>query len=211
MKKFSLLFTLACSLLLGGCATTFTSQVSVFHEWPGATQDKSYIFERAPGQENNPEHKLYEDLLRTRLQTLGFKEIGAGATPALKVELRYATTIREVKPSLFWQPGIYDPYWGLHFSRGIYRRNYLYYPTFSTWPYYPRGALDMYVRSTYLHQVQIRISEMGKNKVLADIKTSSEQDNEEISLYMPYLMDSALKDFPGKNGSTSKVEFKVEN
>ena len=116
MKKLMLFFTLACSLLLSGCATTFSSQVSVFHEWPAATQDKSFIFERAPGQENNPEHKLYEDMLRSRLQNLGFKEVMSGATPLLKVELQYATTLREIQYSPFWLPGIYDPYWSLHFQ-----------------------------------------------------------------------------------------------
>lgn len=210
MKKLSLLFLLACSLLLGGCATTFTSQVSVFHEWPGATQDKSYIFERAPGQENNPEHKLYEDLLRTRLQNLGFREVVAGTNPVLKVELQYASTLREIQASPFWQPGIYDPYWGLHFSRGIYRRHYVYYPGYWGWPGNPRGWTDISVRSTYLHQLQIRITELNGNKKLADIKASSEQFNPEISLYIPYLMDSALKDFPGKNGSTSKVELTIK-
>lgn len=211
MKKLMIFFTLACSLLLSGCATTFSSQVSVFHEWPGATQDKSFIFERAPGQENNPEHKLYEDMLRSRLQNLGFKEVMPGATPVLKVEVQYATTLREIQYSPFWQPGIYDPYWGLHFNRGIYRRHPMYYSPFWGLPAYPRGWSDISMRSTYLHQLQIRITELNGNKKLADIKASSEQFNPEISLYIPYLMDSALKDFPGKNGSTSKVEFTVNN
>lgn len=210
MKKFAFIVALACSLLLSGCATTFSSQVSVFHEWPTNTRDKTFIFERAPGQENNPEHKVYEDMLRSRLHSIGLKEITAGQSAALKVELKYATTLREVQYSPLWYPSIYDRYWGLHFSRGIYRHSYVYYPGYWGWPGYPRGWMDVSMRSTYLHQLEIQISEIGSNKKLADIKVSSEQLNPEISLYVPYLIDSALKAFPGKNGSTTKVELKVE-
>lgn len=210
MKKITLLLMLTMSLLISGCATTFTSQVSVFHEWPDTTPDKSYIFERAPGQENNPEHKIYEEMLRNRLQNLGFKEVNVGATPALKVEMQYATTLREIQLSPLWQPVMYDPYWRLHFSRGIYHPYFSAYPYYWGWWGYPRGWVDVSVRSTYLHQLEIRISEMTSAKKLADIKVSSEQFNPEIASYMPYLIESALKDFPGKNGSTSKVELKLE-
>ena len=214
VKIISILLGMMCSLLLSGCATTFSSQVSTFHEWPATTQDKSYIFERAPGQENNPEHKLYEVILRNRLQSLGFREVSAGATPTFKVELQYASTLREIQYSPLWHPMIYDPYWNLHFSRGIYRRHLIAspyaYPYYWGWPGYPRGWMDVSLRSTYLHQLEIRITEMASAKKLADIKVSTEQLNPEIAPYIPYMIESALKDFPGKNGSTVKVEMKVE-
>jgi hypothetical protein len=209
MKKIITLFVVACSVLLSGCATTFSSQVSVFHEWPGGNQDKSYIFERSPGQENNLEHKHYEELLRPRLLSLGFHEITAGATPTLKIGMQYATTLREIRYSPLWQPAIYDPFWSLHFSRGVYRSR-VFYPYYPGWGNYPRGMLDVSVRSNYLHQLSINISEISSGKKLADIKVSSDQAEPELIDYMPYLMDSALKEFPGKNGTTTKVELKID-
>ncbi|MFZ6770450.1 hypothetical protein ACO0LM_25625 [Undibacterium sp. Di26W] len=210
MKKIAMLFAVACSVLLSGCATTFSSQVSVFHEWPAAATDKSYIFERAPGQENNPEHKLYEDMLRNRLQVLGFTEISAGATPAMKVGMKYGTTLREIQYSPLWHPAIYDPFWNMHFSRGIYRYRLGYPYPYWGWGGYPRYWTDFSLRATYLHQLEIHIDGISPAKKLADIKVSSEQTELEISTFMPWMMDSALHGFPGKNGSTIEVEIKMD-
>jgi hypothetical protein len=77
MKSFLSWTIIFISTLLTGCASTFTSQVSVFHEWPGNKQATSYIVERSPSQENNPEYKLYEEELRQQLGLHGFQEITA--------------------------------------------------------------------------------------------------------------------------------------
>jgi len=202
MKRFLSAAAITISMLLTGCATTYSSQVSVFHEWPKGNQDKSYILERLPAQENNPEYKFYEEELRAQLGLHGFKEIAVGATPALKIGMQYGTSISELQYTSPWHPAMYDPYWGMHF-----RRAYLYDPYF---PFYGRrlsGPMDISVTRYYLHQLEIEISDFANNKKLASIKVSSEQREPEISKQMPYLIESALQGFPGKNGSTTTVEL----
>ncbi|MBI3285301.1 MAG: DUF4136 domain-containing protein [Burkholderiales bacterium] len=214
MKHFLSIAVATLALLLSGCATTFSSQVSVFHEWPAEMKDKSYIFERSASQANDPEYKSYEEQLRHRLQMLGFQEMAAGHTPALKVGMQYGSALSDIEYSFPWHPVIYDPFWRIHFSRAYYPRSGFYYPYY--YPYYfgrPYGMWGMYevtVRRYYLHQLEIAVTEMKSGKKLADIKVSSEQLSPEISNYMHYLIDSALQDFPGKNGSTRNVEVPLE-
>ena len=206
MKRYLFTAVLAFSMLLTGCATTYSSQVSVFHEWPENKQDKSYILERQPTQENDPEYKFYEEELRTQLGLHGFKEITVGATPALKIGMKYATTVSELQFTGPWHPAMYDPFWGMHF------RSPYYYGPYG--PYFGRrmlGPIDANAIRYYLHQLEINISDFGDNKKLASIRVSSEQPDPEISKQMPYLIESALKGFPGKNGSTTTVELPLTN
>lgn len=214
MKKLFYLPAALFVLLMSGCASTFTSQVSVFHEWPAEMPDKAYAFAPSAAQANDPEYKTYEEQLRHRLQMLGFRETAANTMPNLKVAMQYGTTLGEIQYSYPWHPAIYDPFWNIHFSRGYYMRGSLYYPYYP-YPYYfgrPFGmwpTMDVTVRRYYLHQLEISIAEAKTGKKLADIKASTEQLSPEISLQMPYLIESALTGFPGKNGSTSTVELQL--
>lgn len=216
MNRLFSLCAAALLALLSGCATTYTSQVSVFHEWPAQLSDKAYAFAPTAAQAKDPEYKTYEEQLRHRLQMLGFQESKAGAMPALQVGMQYGTTLSEIEYSYPWHPALYDPFWRMHFSHGYYLRSSFYYPYYP-YPYYfgrPFGGMwsnmDVTVRRYYLHQLEIGITEVKTGKKLADIKASSEQLSPEISLQMPYLIDSALLGFPGKNGGTSTVELPLE-
>ena len=192
-------------IFLSGCATTFNSQVSVFHELAsGLPLQQTYIVERLPAQENNLEYKVYEEQLRSKLDAAGMQEADNQHPPVIKVSFQYATILNEVQyDNPLWGPPIYDPFWRVHFSRG------LYYPRYAGMPYMMRMS-TLNVSSYYLHQLQINMAELASGKKLADIKVSSEQMNPEISLYMPYLIDSALKALPEKSGSTVKVELPLK-
>lgn len=203
MKRIFTLLAICATTVLSGCATSFSSQVSTFQEWPASPQ-KSYIFERAPAQENNPEYKLYEDQLRIQLGMQGFQEISGAADPALKIGMQFATTLAEIQYPWPWHPAMYDPFWDLHFRHAYYFGRYPYFGP--RW----RGG-DMSLRATYLHQLQILISDYRSNKRLADIRVSSEQLNPRISEFMPLMIQSALLNFPGKNGSTVEVEIPLDN
>lgn len=185
-------------ILLSACASTFTSQVSSFHEWPASYDKKTYLFERAPEQENQPEHKHYETELAQQLSKLGFTAANDAAQAQLKISLRYASSLKELELSPlspYWNPYFYDPYWRYHYRRGWYYRS----------PVWMRGMAN--VSATYLHQLEIKFSEVNGGKTLAEIRASTEQSNQELSLYMPALIRSALSDFPGVSGKTREVHF----
>ena len=207
MKKIltGVITSMATLIFLSGCATTFSSQVSVFHELTtGLPKNQTYIVERLPAQENNLEYKVYEEQLRSKLDTAGMQEADSTHPASIKVSFQYATMLNEVQYDnpLRGSP-IYDPFWRVHFNRGYY------YPRYAGVPYMMRMS-ELSVHSYYLHQLQINMADLASGKKLADIKVSSEQMNPEISLYMPYLIDSALKALPGKSGSTVKIEVPLE-
>ncbi|MEB0216107.1 MULTISPECIES: DUF4136 domain-containing protein [unclassified Undibacterium] len=207
MKRFIPAGVMLLTLFLSGCASTFTSQVSSFHEWPANAQNTTYILERAPAQENNPEYKFYENTLRQQLGLHGFSEAALGAKPNLKIGMQYASSLSEVQVMPLWQPSMYDPYWRMHFSHVYYYGPYgSYGPYFGLRQFAPR-PLELSVNPYYLHQLDITMSEVDSERKLANIKVSSEQVSPHISEYMPYLIESALYGFPQKNGSTVTLEL----
>ena len=74
MKRLVLTATAALALLLGGCATTIRSDVTTFHQWPAQLQDKTYVFEAPPPQDDTLELRSYQNLVRAQLGKLGFRE-----------------------------------------------------------------------------------------------------------------------------------------
>lgn len=208
MKKILYSLVTASALLLCGCASTITSQVTTFHEWPNDSKNKSFAIETMAGQENDPEYKVYAAMLREKLQGLGFNNSKDLNSAELKVVMEYGTLVSEIQlPMTYW--GIpYDPFWQIHFSR-FHRRSAFYYP------YYFGRSNSFYMMSDFtatryfLHQLTISISERKSGKTLANIKVSTEQISPRISKQMPYLLDSAFMEFPGENGRTSEIKLPI--
>ena len=212
MKKILCSMVAAATLLLSGCASTFTSQVTTFHEWPNDLKGKSFTVETMPGQENDPEFKFYAAMLGERLQGLGFNNSKDLSSSDLKVVMEYGTLLSEMHlPMALWGTR-FDPFWQIHFSH-FYRRSAFYYPYYS--PYYfgrsnPYFMMSDYTATRYfLHQLAVSISDRKSGKTLANIKVSTEQISPRISKQMPYLLDSAFKEFPGENGRTSEIKLPI--
>ena len=209
MKKNLFSLITACVLLCSGCASTITSQVTTFHEWPKDLKEKSFTLAAMPGQENDPEYKLYAAMLRDKLQAMGFTAGNDLNSSDLKVVMEYDTLVSEMQlPMAFWGAR-FDPFWQIHYSR--FSRRYGFYS-----PYY-FGRLnsfylmpDFNVTRYFLHQLAISIADQKSGKTLANIKVSTEQISPRISRQMPYLLDSAFKEFPGENGHTSEIELPIK-
>lgn len=204
--------------VLSGCATTFSSQVTTFQEWPNTAPTKTYVLDRTTEQENDLEYKQYADQLREKLSQLGLTEAAATETPALSVKMAYATAVTAVKftgayygaRSYFY----YDPIWRLHYSR-FYSRSPFYYPYgYSRFggpfggPYF---GSDLDGRRYYLHQLAVTISEKSSGKKLFDVRASTEQSDPEIVEQIPFLLSSAFQNFPGENGKTVTVDIPLNN
>ena len=208
MKKILFSLITAGVLLCSGCASTITSQVTTFHEWPNDLKEKSFTIEAMPGQENDPEYKLYASMLREKLQRLGFTTDKELISSDLKVIMEYDTLVSEMQlPMAFWGAR-YDPFWQIHYSR-FSRRSGFYSP-------YYFGRLnsfyvmpDFNITRYFLHQLAISIADRKSGKTLANIKVSTEQISPRISKQMPYLLESAFKEFPGENGSTTEIKLPI--
>jgi Domain of unknown function (DUF4136) len=208
MNKILIYWITIAALLLSGCASTFTSQVTTFHEWPSDIKDKSYVLDTIPGQENNPEYNLYAELLHNKLQNQGFIMSKDDNAAALKVMMEYGTLLNDFQLSVPLLGLGYDPFWQIHYSR-LYRRAGFYSP------YYPARSSGIWMMSDvvatryFLHQLAITITDRKSGKKLINIKVSAERNNPEIALQMPYLIDSAFTEFPGQNGHTINVEVPI--
>lgn len=202
-------------LLVSGCATTITSQVTTFQEWSSVaasqSKDRSYRLELSDAQKDDLEFKQYSDILEQHMSALGFKEItDTSATPDFTVKLAYATALSSIQFSYPYPygPYFYDPIWRLHYSRFYYRSPFFYpygygFNRFGD-PYFADGFQG---RRYYLHQLAVTITDQKTGKKVFDVRASTEQLDPEILNHIPYLMASAFQNFPGENGKTIKVEL----
>jgi hypothetical protein len=208
MKRWMIVLMLAVSgLVLGGCATpTVKSTVTTFQEWPAELPNKIYVFERTKEQDNNLEYRSYENMVRTELNRLGFREASSSQAPVLKVTLDYgisARDVREIYPVMV-SPGWPGPYW-----YGPYRRGYYgpYYDPFWYGPPVVEQRESNYV--VYTRHLQVVIARAANGRKLFDTTVVSEGSNGSLPAVMPYLVRSAFTDFPGKSGVPRQVELKM--
>jgi hypothetical protein len=206
----------ALIVLLSGCATTITSQVTTFQEWSSdpatQSQDKSYRLELTEEQKNDLEFKQYSDILQQHLSALGIKDVSdTNTTPTFLVKMAYATALSGVQVSYPYGPYFYDPIWRLHYSRFYYRSPFFYPYGYGGYgfsrfgdPYFGDGFQG---RRYYLHQFAVSITDQKTGKKVFDVRASTEQLDPEILNHIPYLMASAFHNFPGENGKTIKVEL----
>lgn len=194
--------------LLSGCASVMRNEVIAFHDWPTDMQDKSYVFERKPTRENNLEYQRYENLLRGELQRLGFTEAQTPRTANLKVTLDYRIDARDVKVV---QPVYADPSWPYYPYYGPRWRGY-YGPFYDPFWYAPPVVVGYRENQYQLFQRQLNIlitrSKDGKN--LFDVTVTSDGTNGSLAFAMPYMIRSALTDFPGKSGVPHQIDIKIK-
>ncbi|MEO0316671.1 MAG: hypothetical protein RL404_348 [Pseudomonadota bacterium] len=205
------LVIIALTLLLSGCATTIRSEVTAFHQWPATLPGPAYVFMRAAPADL--ERQNYEQLLRERLAKLGLREAATGEPAPLAVTMDYRVNGRDVRVietvlvdpwygTPWYGPGYYSPYWGWPgYGHPFYG---------PMWPAMP-VAREQQRRYTVFHrELKLRIDDVAKKQPLYDVTVRSDGEDANLAKVMPYLIASAFRDFPGKNGVPQVVEMKME-
>ena len=202
---------MALALLLGGCATTYRSDVTTFHQWPAQMADKSYVFEVPPQQDDTLEWRSYQELVRGELARLGFRDAN-GATPALTVSMRFTTTdipvpVLEPVMSPFYSP-IYHPM-GRFGYRGFHRRYWggWYSPFYD--PFWS-PAYQVSVEHQYRRELQVSIKQASDARRLFDVTVHNTSRELSTPQVMPALVRSAFADFPGPSGAARRVEVTLD-
>jgi hypothetical protein len=198
----------ALCLLLGGCASTIQSEVTAFHEWPAALNDKSFVFERNRDQENNLELRAYETLVRGELLRLGFVEAAEARSARLKVAVRYSINARDVRVI---EPVIVDswygsPWYGPRWHR--YGPLNPYYDPF--WPGIPIVEQRESRFTLFTRELNVAIAQAVDARKLFDVTVKSEGTNGSLATVMPYMVHSAFAEFPGKSGVPRVVSLKMK-
>jgi hypothetical protein len=211
MNRTVLTATAALALLLGGCATTIRSDVTTFHQWPAQLQDKSYVFDAPPPQDDTLELRSYQNLVRTQLGQLGFHE--TASAPALKVSMRFTTTdvpmrvVQAVDP--FFYPSARFGYVSPFHRRGYWGGS-LYSPFYD--PFW--GGMPQYQvveRHVYQRDLQVAIRSASDNRRLFDVTVHNNSGQPSTPVLMPALVQSAFEGFPGPNGGARRIELKQNN
>jgi hypothetical protein len=208
MKRTVLTATAALALLLGGCATTIRSDVTTFHEWPAQLQEKTYVFDAPPPQDDTLELRSYQNLVRAQLGKLGFQE--TTGTPALKVSMRFTTTdvpirvVQAVDP--FFYPSARFAYMGPYHRRGYWGGGW-YSPFYDPfWGGIPRYEVS--TRHNYQRDLQVAIRSARDNHRLFDVTVHNNSGERSTPGVMPALVQSAFEGFPGPNGGSRRIELK---
>lgn len=218
MKRLLMTAAAALTLLLTGCATTIRSDVTTFHQWPADLQDKTYVLEAPPAQDDTLELRAYHNLVRGELQRLGFQEAAPNATPSLKVAMRFTTTDVPVRvlqadypafyPSArfgFGSPYYHRGYWGgrRYWGGGWYSP--FYDPFWHGIPSYTEV-----IKHYYRREIQVAIKSAVDGKRLFDVTVHNTSRTMSTPEVMPALVQSAFTGFPGVSGVARTVELKRE-
>jgi hypothetical protein len=196
-RRIALLFA-ALTVLLSGCTTYVTTQVTAFSAWNGSDATRTYAFARREDQQNNLELSAYERIVANELALHAFREVPRDDARHL-VELAYGirsdiVTVAEPVYYNAW-PG---PYWGRPFD-----------------PWGPWGPFPAtYVNQSYpvfTHLLGIRITERASGKEVYNVTARNFGGESSLVRAMPYLARSALADFPLGNGAVHTVKIPIGN
>lgn len=219
------------SVLLSGCATRLTADVTRFHQWPANTLGATYAIapvlqerQGAPlpvnSQQPPPsadetvalsdlEFKTYAGYLDQGLQAQGLVPAArpdqARMIVGMEVQSRRRTIqkrVPEYRPMLWMGMG----YRWFHWSYG----------PFAPWGGYYDDSLDwgerVVTQPVQQYRLRLRINDRGQSTAAAAptvFEASASYTGQPLALpvVMPYLVRAVFDDFPGANGKTQQVIF----
>ncbi|MGB3423579.1 MAG: DUF4136 domain-containing protein [Castellaniella sp.] len=191
---------LCLALMLGGCASVFSAQVTRYQQWPENTQGATYWIEPDGTQRNNLQFQTYADTVRAALGPTGLVEAQSAGAARFTVHMEYDSPLERewrqefVDPYMY--PGFYGPYAGFHHPRWGWGMG----PAIQT------VAVDVY-RLTLSVRIDDRVQQ-GREVYRATAVASSRRD--QLGAAMPYLARALFDRFPGRNGQVIEVRYPVE-
>jgi hypothetical protein len=186
--------------LLGGCASYVTSNVTAFQDWRGSDAQRTYVFQTDPARQNDLEEASYETLVAQTLSTYGFTQVPrAQAHYAVNVAFGQRETTGYAPQAIYpGGPFAYDPVW-----RG--RRGWGPSPF---WAAPPTIVSLPYAAS--VSELTIRIKTLDDGKEVYKVTARHVGDATPLPVVMPFLVRSALFDFPMPNGTVRNVKLPAD-
>jgi hypothetical protein len=182
------------TVLLSGCTTYVTTQVTAFSDWSGSDANRTFAFTRPEGQQSNLELSTYERIVANELAVHAFREVGSDQARYL-VGLSYGirSDMVTVAEPVYYNPWP-SPYWGRPFD-----------------PWGPWGPFPTaYVNQSYpifTHLLGVRITERASGKEVYNVTARNSGAESSLVRAMPYLARSAFADFPLGNGVVQTVKI----
>jgi Domain of unknown function (DUF4136) len=188
-------------LWLGGCTTYVQTQVAAFSDWQGSDATRTYAFTRTTEQQNSIEQKTYEAITASELSTHGFRQV-----PETDARYRVALAYSIRSDMVTVGQEVYADPWPMY--GGFYGRGYGWGGGWGGWGgwSYPTGYVDQSY-PIFVNSLQIRITERDSGREVYKVNASNSGGEPSLVHAMPYLVRSALADFPLGNGTVRTVNI----
>ncbi len=216
----------AGAMVLTGCASTFSTQVSNFNQWPANAHGASYtIAAQTPVAGTGAaaqggvvlselERKTYEGYLASQLQNQGLVPAAAPARARMVADMKINARREVVQYSV--PTYVPAPYYGFGYRH---------------WPYYDDYYCDggggfsrmggmclterMVVQPIQVYQLTVRLADragvpVGQAAPAVFESTAEYAGTAALPSVVPYLMESVFDGFPGTNGQVRKIEFNAD-
>lgn len=192
-RRLCLALGLAAALAAGGCATQITSDVSTFGHWAADRRPDTYVFERLPSQQTQPEQQRMEDAARSALEDAGFKPAADAASANVTVLLGTRLIASYFSPfddPIWWRSGWTRPRFGHAGFVGVGHG----------WAFIPDDTLRRYTR-----EVTVLIRDRQSGEVVYETHASSEGALPLTPALMTAMFEAALAPFPGTDVKARSV------
>jgi hypothetical protein len=194
----------ALALLLGACAAlnNLSNEVSTYGPWPADRKPASFVFERLPSQQANPERQQQlETAARGALEAAGFR-VAPDADSAeylMQIGARVSTNDPWIyNDPLFWRfhHGFYGHRYGPRWGRG--------------WgPGWGWGVGGPYDSVTFEREVALLIRDRRTGRLLYEARASNAGPSASIDYLMPAMFEAALKDFPSAGPNPRNITTQI--
>ncbi len=198
MRRHLLLaISLVALLAAGGCATQINSDVSTFGSWPADRQPDTYVFERLPSQQDQPDQQRMEDAARTALEAAGFK-------PTADAQMADVAVLLGTRLIASYFSPFDDPIW---WSGGLYRSRFGHPGFLGFGSSFGRGfgfGPDETLRR-YVREVSVLIRDRKSGQLVYETHASSDGVLPLTPALMTAMFQAALTPFPGTDAKARSV------
>lgn len=185
----------AVSVMLAGCASTLSANVTSFQQWPAGVEGQSYQIAKPSGDQNALEYSAYQDMLRAAIGPTGLVEASGGQAARFAVSFRYMEESTQIirreaaDPYFYGGWGYGGPWWW----GGYYGPSWVAVPE-NAW----RNSLT----------VEIRDNSRNGAEVYRSTASTLSSDQNAMPRVMPYLMQAVFDGFPGNNGQVRELRYR---
>ena len=194
---------LAIALVLGGCASfnNLRNEVSTFGPWPAERKPASFVFERLPSQQVQPERQTeIETAARGALEAAGFRVAADAGNAEYLMQIGARVTSNDpwiYNDPLFWRGGVRYGYgygygrWGRGWGPG--------------WGF--NSGIEF--TPTFEREVALLIRDRKTGQLLYETRASNTGPSTSIAYLMPAMFEAALNDFPHAGPNPRNVTTQI--
>jgi hypothetical protein len=205
LRKITLAAAPAALLVLGGCASSLTSNVTRFQQMPAPQGQSFAVVAQDPRLDGSLEFSQYARLVEARLAEQGYT-VASPADASLLVKVDYGVDKgrEKIRSSPFsYGAGWYrDPfYWGPYrrWGRGGYIMGF--HDPFMFGGY---GFNDVESYTVYTADLDMVIERKGGERVFEG-EAKAQSSSDDLTYLVPNMVEAMFTGFPGNSGETVRI------